>query len=72
MASSFGGDNVESGANEVRCNLERVITVNWVNNEIEGPRLIAARDLAVAHDLLSGVVSGNDPGKTLTAALAKV
>jgi hypothetical protein len=72
MASSFGGDNTEGRANEVGSNLERVVAVHRVNNEIKGPRLIAARDLAVADDLLSGVVSGNDPCKTLTATLAKV
>jgi hypothetical protein len=72
MASSFGGDNTEGRANEVGSNLERVVAVHGINNEIKGPGLVAARDLAVADDVLSGVVSGNDPGKTLTATLAKV
>jgi hypothetical protein len=72
MASSFRGDNAEGRTNEVRCNLEKVVAVHGVHYEIKGPRLIAARDLAVAHDLLGGVVSGNDPGKALTAALTKV
>jgi hypothetical protein len=72
MAPTFGGNNSEGRANEIGSNLERVIAMHGVDNEIKGPGLVAARDLAVADDVLSGVVSGNDSRKTLTATLAKV
>jgi hypothetical protein len=72
MASSFRGDNAEGSADEVGSNLERVVAVYRVYNEVKGPGLVAAGNLAVAHDLLGGVVSGNDSGKALTSTLAKV
>jgi hypothetical protein len=72
MAASLGGDNGEGRANEVGSNLERVVAMHGVDNEVKGPGLISSRHLAVAHDLLCCVVSGDNACEALAAAFTQV